>query len=46
MLDISDRAAAYHTHKPQAPHAQCEHGQQKYKDLYGNPDKRLKKIIV
>ena len=24
------------------PQAQCEHDQQKYKDLYGNPDKTLK----
>ena len=31
---------------PQAPQAQCEHGRQKYKDLYGNPDKKLKKIII
>ena len=31
---------------PQAPQAQCEHGRQKYKDLYGNPDKKLKKIIT
>ena len=32
--------------EPQGPQAQCEHGRQKYKDLYGNPDKKLKKIIV
>ena len=32
--------------KPQVPQAQCEHGRQKYKDLYGNPDKNLKKIII
>ena len=31
---------------PQAPQAQCDHGRQKYKDLYGNPDKKLKKIII
>ena len=30
----------------QALQAQCEHGRQKYKDLYGNPDKKLKKIII
>ena len=30
----------------QAPQAQCEHGRQKYKDLYGKPDKKLKKIIM
>ena len=30
----------------QAPQAQCEHGSQKYKDLYGNPDKKLQKIII
>ena len=30
----------------QAPQAQCEHGRQKYKGLYGNPDKKLKKIII
>ena len=30
----------------QAPQAQCKHGRQKYKDLYGNPDKKLKKIII
>ena len=29
----------------QVPQAQCEHGLQKCKDLYGNPDKKLKKII-
>ena len=33
-------------HVLQVPQAQCEHGQQKYKDLYGNPDKNLKKIII
>ena len=27
---------------PRAPQAQCEGSQQKYKDLYGNPNKRLK----
>ena len=32
--------------RPQAPQAQCEHGRQKYKDLYGNPDEKLKKIII
>ena len=32
--------------EPQAPQAQCEHGRQKYKDLYGNPDKKLKKRII
>ena len=31
---------------PQAPQAQCKHGRQKYKDLYENPDKKLKKIII
>ena len=31
---------------PQAPKAQCEQGRQKYKDLYENPDKKLKKIII
>ena len=30
----------------QAPQSQCEHGRQKYQDLYGNPDKKLKKIII
>ena len=32
----------------QAPQAQCEgtRGQQKYKDLYGNPDKKPEKIIL
>ena len=30
----------------QAPQGQCEHGRQKYKDLYGNRDKKLKKIII
>ena len=29
-----------------APQAQCELGRQKYKDLYGNPEKKLKKIII
>ena len=33
------------SHRTQAPQAQCEHGRQKYKDLCGNPDKKLKKII-
>ena len=27
---------------PQVPQAQCEHGRQKYKDLYGNAHKKLK----
>ena len=31
---------------PQVPQAQCEHGRQKCKDLYENPDKKLKKIII
>ena len=31
---------------PQAPQAKCEHDQQKYKDLYWNHDKKLKKIII
>ena len=26
--------------------AQCEHDRQKYSDLYGNPDKRLKNIVI
>ena len=30
----------------QVPQAQCEHGRQKCKDLHGNPDKKLKKIII
>ena len=46
MPDISDKAGANHPHKPQAFQAQCERGQQKYKDLYWNPDKKLKKIII
>ena len=32
--------------KSQASQAQREHGQQKYKDLYGNPDKKLKTISI
>ena len=32
--------------EPQPPQAQCEHGRQKYKDLYEYPDKTLKKIII
>ena len=35
-----------HVNHPQALQAQCEHGRQKYKDLYENPDKKLKKIVI
>ena len=48
-IEISDPVVCSATNfwgVPQVPQAQCEHGRQKYKDLYGNPDKKLKKIII
>ena len=32
--------------QPQVPQAQCEHDRRKYKDLFGNPDKKLQKINI
>ena len=42
LLEMSPRALV----RAQVPQAQCEHGRQKYKDLYENSAKKLKKIII
>ena len=30
----------------QAPQARCEYGRQKFKELYENPEKKLKQITI
>ena len=46
-LGINSECAIFTKHFALAPasQAQCEHGRQKYKDLYGNPDKKLKDVV-
>ena len=41
--NASDNLCLIELRTSQAPQAQYEHGQQKYKDLYENPDKKLEK---
>ena len=44
--DFQNSAESYLQAPTQGLQPQCAHGQQEYKDLYGNADKRLKKIII